>query len=132
MNIRLCLYILGTFLIFFAAVFTLPILCSLIYQDGDQYAFLSTFLISLIIGFLLKESNKNQRHIDKLNRKEVFFMAFLCWIAACLIGAVPYLFIPLFSNPVDALFESVAGFTTTGSSVIDDLSVLRIKREPGV
>lgn len=51
-------------------------------------------------------------------------VVFLCWIIACLFGSLPYLLIPIFSNPVDALFESISGFTTTGASVVDDLAVL--------
>ena len=48
-------------------------------------------------------------------------IAFLCWITACLFGSIPYLLIPVFTSPIDAIFESVAGFTTTGSSVIDNI-----------
>lgn len=108
---------------FLGLILIVPVICSLIYQDGDQYAFLLTALITVFAGFLLKELNKKSQDITELNRKEAFLIAFLCWIVACLFGSLPYLLIPVFSNPIDALFESVAGFTTTGSSVIDNIEV---------
>ena len=121
MNLRLCSYILGTFLQFLGLLMLIPVACSLIYRDGDEYAFLLTAFITTATGFVLKLINKKAETITELNRKEAFFVAFLCWIAASLFGALPYIFIPVFSNPVDAFFESMAGFTTTGATVIDDL-----------
>jgi len=121
MNIRLCFYIVGTFLKFLGLILIVPLACSLIYQDGDQFAFLLTAAIIIIAGFLLREVNKKSQNINEINRKEAFLIAFLCWIAACLFGSLPYLLIPVFTSPIDTLFESVAGFTTTGSSVIDNI-----------
>ena len=124
MNLRLCSYIVGTFLQFLGLLMLIPVVCSLIYRDGDEYAFLITAFITTVTGLLLKIINKKSESITELTRKEGFFVAFLCWIAACLFGSLPYLLIPIFSNPVDALFESMAGYTTTGATVIDDLSGL--------
>ena len=121
MKIRLCFYIVGTFLNFLGLILIVPVVCSFIYQDGDLFAFLLTAAITIIAGFLLKEANKKSQNIDEINRKEAFLIAFLCWVAACLFGSLSYLLIPVFSSPIDALFESVAGFTTTGSSVIDNI-----------
>ena len=121
MNIRLCFYIVGTFLIFLGLILIVPVICSFIYGDGDQYAFLITAGITVFAGLLLKEINKKSQSITEINRKEAFLIAFLCWITACLFGSIPYLLIPVFTSPIDAIFESVAGFTTTGSSVIDDI-----------
>ncbi|NIP38366.1 MAG: TrkH family potassium uptake protein [Candidatus Dadabacteria bacterium] len=96
----------------------------MIYQDGDHYAFLITAGVTSVVGIILKEVNKESKNISEIDRKEAFLVAFLCWLVACIFGSIPYLVLPIFSNPVDAIFESIAGFTTTGSSVIDDLSVL--------
>ena len=124
MNIRLCFYIVGTFLQFLGLLMLIPFVCSLIYRDGDEYNFLLTALITTIVGLLLKIINKKSENINELGRKEAFFVAFLCWIVASLFGSLPYIFTSIFSNPVDALFESIAGFTTTGASVINDLAGL--------
>ena len=124
MNIRLCSYIVGTFLQFLGLLMLIPVICSLIFRDGDEYAFLLTAFITLVTGLLLKILNKKSAKITELTRKEGFFVAFLCWISAGLFGALPYLLIPIFPNPVDALFESIAGYTTTGATVIKDLTEL--------
>ncbi len=121
MNIRLCFYIVGTFLTFLGLLLLIPVVCSLIYRDGDHFAFLITAGITSSVGFILRDVNKECKNISELDRKEAFFVAFLCWSVACIFGSIPYLFLPIFSNPIDAIFESIAGFTTTGSSVIDDL-----------
>lgn len=124
MNLRLCLYIVGTFLQFLGVLMLIPFLCSMIYREGDEYYFLLTALITAASGLLLKVLNKEAENINELGRKEAFIVAFLCWIVASLYGSLPYLFTSIFSNPVDAWFESVAGFTTTGASVINDLAEL--------
>ena len=102
MNIRLCSYIVGTFLQFLGLLMLIPVVCSLIYRDGDEYAFLLTAFIITVTGLLLKTINSEARNITELTRKEGFFVAFLCWIVAGLFGSLPYLLIPIFSNPVDA------------------------------
>lgn len=124
MNIRLCFYIVGTFLQFFGGLMLVPFVCSLIYREGDEYSFLLTAGITAASGLLLKALNKKAEDITELGRKEAFIVAFLCWVVAGLFGSLPYIFMSIFSSPVDALFESMAGFTTTGASVIADPSVL--------
>ncbi|MDR1390516.1 MAG: TrkH family potassium uptake protein [Treponema sp.] len=60
----------------------------------------------------------------RFSASDGFLLVFLSWVGACFMGAVPFFisrYIPVFTN---ALFESVSGFTTTGSSVIVDLSVM--------
>lgn len=121
MNLSLCSYIVGTFLQFLGLLMLIPLACSLIYRDGDEYAFLLTALITTVTGFVLKIINNKSKYITELNRKEAFFIAFSCWVVAGLFGSLPYILIPIFSNPIDAFFESMAGFTTTGATVIDDL-----------
>ena len=57
-----------------------------------------------------------------MNPRKGFLVATLIWIAACLLGSVPYLISGTFNNFIDAFFEAASGFTTTGATVIDDLS----------
>ena len=56
--------------------------------------------------------------------REGFAAVAIAWIVLILIGTLPYLFAGAFSRPVDALFETAAGFTTTGATVLDDPSAL--------
>ena len=58
-----------------------------------------------------------------INHRQRFLIATLIWFSACIIGAIPYLISGTFDNFIDAFFESSSGFTTTGATVITDLSV---------
>lgn len=126
MNLKPSFYIVGTFLKFFGLLFLIPATCSFIYRDGDLYIFLLTAFFTSISGLLLELVFRESKDINEINRKEAFFIALLCWIVACLFGAIPYFLIPLpvFSSPIDALFESISGFTTTGATVISDIESL--------
>jgi len=124
MNIKLSLHLIGTFLKFFGLLLLIPAICSLIYRDGDLHIFLLAAFLAGISGFLLETAFKGSKAIEVIDRKEAFFIAFLCWVVAGVFGAVPYLFVPALSNPIDAIFESISGFTTTGATVISDIESL--------
>ncbi len=124
MNLRLSFHVVGTFLKFFGLFLLIPSICSFIYRDGDLYIFLLTAGITSISGYLLEWLFKQVEEKTVIYRKEAFLIAFLCWIAACLFGAIPYFFMPLFESPIDALFESVSGYTTTGATVISNVENL--------
>lgn len=58
------------------------------------------------------------------NIKEGYVTVALCWIVMSIMGALPFLFSGTITNPVDALFETVSGFTTTGASILTDVEVV--------
>lgn len=126
MNIKLSVHVLGIFLKFFGLFMLVPAIVSFIYKDGDLYIFLLTSILTTTLGFLLENITKACKHVNVMERKDAFFIAFLCWIVACLVGAVPYFLVPLpvFSHPVYAIFESVSGFTTTGATIVTDIESL--------
>lgn len=121
MNIKLTFHVIGTFLKFFGLLLLLPVICSLIYRDGDLYIFLLAAFLAGASGFLLEKVFKESKPRDVIDRKETFLIAFLCWVAASVFGAIPYLLILDLSHPIDALFESVSGFTTTGATILSDI-----------
>lgn len=126
MNIKLSVHVIGIFMKFFGLFLLIPAIVSLIYRDGDLYIFLITACFTTLLGYLLEKLTKECKHINVMERKDAFLIAFLCWIVACLIGAVPYFLVPLpvFSHPVDAIFESISGFTTTGATIVTDIESL--------
>ena len=78
-------------------------------------------LITAIVGlfpliFVPKEKS--------VGRREGFFIVTFSWILACLFGAIPYLMYGGEFTPVNAFFESVSGFTTTGASILNDIEAL--------
>jgi trk system potassium uptake protein TrkH len=59
-----------------------------------------------------------------LSVREAILLVVILWVAICAFGALPFALLPQFFSPLDALFESTSGFTTTGSSILRDIEVL--------
>jgi trk system potassium uptake protein TrkH len=82
-------------------------------------AFIAT-IIAIVLFFITKSQNQN----FIIGKREAYMAVTLSWSVICFLGSLPYLFshaIPSFNN---ALFESVSGFTTTGSSILTDIESL--------
>lgn len=124
MNFKLTLHIIGTFLKFFGLLLFIPAICALIYRDGDLYIFLTTAGFTTVSGFILEKICRVPKHIQELDRKEAFFIAVSCWVVASIFGAIPYFMMPVFTSPIDALFESISGFTTTGATILTEIESL--------
>lgn len=121
MNKSIILHILGWISCFEAAFLILPVIVALIYGENSVFAFLITIGICLIIGIpLALRKPKNRTFFAK----EGFISVALGWILLSLIGSLPFLISGQIPNPVDALFEIVSGFTTTGSSILNNVDVL--------
>ncbi len=101
-----------------------PVIISVIYNENDVWAFIISALITTSFGFILETATKPPERIKEIQRKEGFLIAALFWFAASIFGAIPYLIYGVFNHPVDAWFESVAGFTTTGATVLTDIEVV--------
>lgn len=101
-----------------------PVIISVIYKEDDLWAFIISALITTSFGFILETATKPPERIKEIQRKEGFLIAALFWFTASIFGAIPYLIYGVFNHPVDAWFESVAGFTTTGATVLTDIEVV--------
>lgn len=113
------LNILGNLLQLIALFMSFPFLVGIYYREEDAFVFIITMGITAISGFILKKF-KNRG----LQYKDGFVVVTLGWLLVSLFGAFPFLLAGIFSNPVDAFFESVSGFTTTGATVILSLESL--------
>jgi len=119
MNYLIVAYIMGWVLNFEGAFLLLPAITALIYGEREGFAFLSCSVLSFVIGGLItlkKPTNK------RFYAREGFVICSLTWIVISLVGAIPFVITGVLPNYIDALFEIVSGFTTTGSSVITDLT----------
>ncbi len=110
MNVKLVLNVLGRISLAFS-ILTLSIALIAIFFNEDPTPFFTSSLISLILGiaFMLKRADIHIRF------KEGFAIVGLSWLLISFLGSIPFMF---HLNPVDAFFESISGFTTTGASVI--------------
>ena len=121
MNYSIVFYIIGWILNLEAAFMSLGCITALIYGEKAGWSFVVSILLCLVIGLPLTV-RKPSSHIFYL--RESFVSTALGWIALSCMGALPFLFSGVLHNPADALFETVSGFTTTGSSIFTDVEVL--------
>jgi len=109
---------------FLGLLMLVPAIISVIYHENDLWAFIISALITSSFGFILETVTKPPEKMKEIERREGFLIAVLSWFAASIFGAIPYLIYGVFQHPVDAWFESVAGFTTTGASVLTNIEAL--------
>lgn len=123
MNYKKLGKIMGKIMIFEGILMFAPLAVSLIYKESLTHilAFLIPMVIVTIIGFLL-QIPKPQR--NNLYQKEGFALTAMVWIVMTLFGAIPFVINGEIPNYIDACFEIMSGFTTTGSSVITDITAI--------
>lgn len=121
MNRKIVIYILGWVMIFLAAFMLLPCLVSLIYKEETGVYFLFTAILSFVVGGIITRKKPESGHFYA---KEGFVSVAFSWIIMSLLGAVPLWASGEIPHFVDALFEIVSGFTTTGASVVPDVEAL--------
>jgi trk system potassium uptake protein TrkH len=95
-----------------------------VYFSEETMPFLLSALISLIAGLLLFLKTRKQDKDIPIHRRDAYLTVTLSWLIISLIGCLPYLFSGAIPSFVNAFFESVSGFTTTGSSILVDIEVL--------
>ena len=122
MNYKLVFRLLGRLLLLEAALMLPSLAVSLIYGQGDTLAFLITIGITAAVGalpaFLLKPRRQD------LNARDGMAVAGLSWAVLSFFGALPAIFSGAIPNLIDAYFETVSGFTTTGSTILTDIEAL--------
>ncbi|NLJ96025.1 MAG: TrkH family potassium uptake protein [Clostridiales bacterium] len=121
MNKLMILHILGWILNFEAGFMLLPLIVAIIYGESSGYAFLITIGICLLIGIPLSLIKPKSRMIYA---KEGFITVALGWIMLSIMGSLPFYISKQIPHYVDALFEIISGFTTTGSSILTDVEAL--------
>ena len=109
----------GKVLIGLAILFIFPILIALIYHESVLPFFIASF-ISLVLGLLLNELKVEDA---KLYTRDGLLIVALSWIMMSVIGTIPFC-LSGSCGFIDALFETVSGFTTTGASIFKDVEIL--------
>ncbi|MFZ1315430.1 MAG: potassium transporter TrkG [Methanothrix sp.] len=113
MKIRIILRILGLLAVLLGTIMLIPGIVSAIYKEPlGVVAFGISSLLAIIAGLILKHFGER----SDMGRKDAFAAVSFGWLMAGLIGALPYLLLGL--GPVDAFFESMSGFTTTGATIL--------------
>lgn len=121
MNLSIIIYIIGHVLRIEGLFLFLPCLTALIYREKSGFAFLITAILCIALGRLATfRKPKNTVFYGK----EGFVTVSMCWIILSIFGSLPFLINGEIPSVPDALFETISGFTTTGSTILTDIESL--------
>ena len=121
MNKAMIRYILGYVLSILALLLLLPCLVALTYQEMEGFHYLAVAAFGALLGYLMirKKPEDTVFHL-----KEGCIATALSWIVMSLYGCLPFWISGEIPSFTDALFETISGFTTTGSSILSDVEAL--------
>lgn len=122
MNKRIIVYILGWVLVIEGAAMQIGTVTSLVYGENECLYFLIIGALSALVGVLAIKIKKPQNMV--LYQKSGYAATALSWVVLSLVGCLPFWIsgeIPLF---IDALYETVSGFTTTGATILSNVEGL--------
>ncbi len=115
MNIKIVFYVLGGLLRLLGIIMVVPLGVAYYYGE-DLTPFLVSIAITVITGLILLSYKTDEEWM----RKEGFAIVGLGWLIAAVFGAIPFVLDGI-SPPLNALFESMSAFTTTGSTILTDI-----------
>jgi len=112
----------GTVVKYLAVAMVVPLVVGLVYGE-DVVVFLVSMGVAVTLGLALEQAGE----VGDLGPREALLFVSLSWLVVPLVGMVPYLVAGTgtIANPVNALFESMSGFTTTGATVLGEISIDR-------
>jgi len=121
-DVPAALNLVGTLVTYFSPAFLVPAAVALGYGESP-WPFVVAGAVTAVVGLSLERSTKRS---NDAGHREGFVVVALVWALIAVLGAIPYLLSgnDELTSPANAVFESMSGFTTTGSSVITDLTHL--------
>ncbi len=122
MNYSMIIYLLGWILNFEAIFLLIPTITALLYGEGEIFSFLITIGICLLIGLTATMIRKPKK--KTIYAREGFVIVSLSWFVLSIFGALPFFISGAIPSFIDALFETVSGFTTTGATILSDVEAL--------
>ena len=121
MNYKMILNTIGNIFKLEALLLILPLGVSLIYRENTYLSFIIPIVILTLLGFALTIKKPKNR---TMYAREGFIVVGLSWILVSLFGALPFVISKEIPNFINAFFETVSGFTTTGASILTDVEAL--------
>lgn len=120
MNYRMIRFIIGRIIKTIGLLMFLPLGCAIYYHEPVM-PFIVSLTASLVFGHIM---GGRQPENKTINAKDGFITVALAWIFMALFGALPFVLSREIPNFIDAFFESSSGFTTTGSTIVQDVESL--------
>ena len=121
MNKKMIIYILGKMLGVEGALLLIPALVSLIYGEKTGVSFL---IVAAVLGVIFLIFGRKKPKNNRIYGKEGFAIVGVALILWSLFGAIPFVITGSVPNYIDAFFETVSGFTTTGSTILQEIESL--------
>ena len=119
MNVKIIFRVLGLLLIVEGLFMLISMGVALLFDDGDARAFIYSSLICILPGLIIFAFTKgNTRNVSK---RDGFLIVTLVWMVFSFFGSLPYVFSGAIPNYTNAFFETMSGFTTTGSSILENI-----------
>lgn len=122
MNFKIISYILGWVIRIEGFCLLLPLICAAIYKETQSF----NVFLACIVSFILLGTALSFKRPEKktMFAKEGFVTVALSWIVISILGSIPFMATGYIKSFIDALFETVSGFTTTGASILTDVEIL--------
>ena len=122
-NFRIVLKVISRNLFILGCGLFLCIVVAIIYRE-DFWPFLVSSFVAFLLGLFFHFGVRLNKDDDRIRKKDTYLTVTLSWVIIGLIGSLPYLLSGSIPSLVNALFESISGFTTTGSSILTDIESL--------
>ena len=116
------LHVMGMMMLFFGTTYGMPILSSILYEDGTTMQFIDALAVCLLCGALLVALT--HRHKRELKPRDGFLLVTLAWVLMAAIATVPLMLTIDGLSFTDAFFETMSGLTTTGATTLSGLDNL--------
>lgn len=122
LNYKIIFYFFGLLLFFNGSFMLLSTLVSLIYKDGVTFELFVSGLSVLLLGIFLMFLTRD--HIKEMSKREGYMVVAFGWIVMTISGALPYMATEVIPSFTSAFFETMSGYTTTGSTIINDIEAV--------
>ena len=122
LNRKLIFYIIGILLLFNGGAMLISSLVSLIVNDGFVKEITLSAFIVIFLGFVIISLTKNNK--KKLNKRDGYLIVTIGWLTMVFSGMLPYYFTDSITSFSNLFFETMSGYTTTGSTILNDIEVL--------
>lgn len=100
----------------------LSALVSFIYNDGVTFQICLGGIVTMVVGAIIMLLTKN--HKKEINKREGYIVVTFGWVVMSLSGTLPYVLTDSIPNFTNAFFETMSGYTTTGSTILNDIEII--------
>ncbi len=122
LNFKIIIYFFSILLLFNGSFMFFSSLLSFIYDDGVTQSLILSGTIVLSVGLILMLLSKD--FSKEMNKREGYIVVTFGWIVMAISGTIPYILTGAIPNFTNAFFETISGYTTTGSSILENIESL--------